>query len=395
MGTSDERLASAVRSTESFQWDGSMAVIEGRSSHGEVFVEIDDEVPRKLLREPVLDWLPWQLCDAPSGVALNDLLMSATAKGPVLDEHGQTHWHIRAPWSDFIEYEVVAKRGNSGPYVAEVHISYFDSTGLTSLRHEFFNAPSASCPLGTSATILKSRMANDVLGAHWTCQAFWLLSRNEESSEHYHPMISGMHIWDDRLRTGYTVGENLVELDGRLLWTARPLNDQLGQLEINNLVGSGVFVDEFQAAALADTSPGRSLQVRGILAAGLSGVLLTLGFMIRKIRRRIRQPEVIASLLALILINACKRQQEADGSLPSLAHDFGSVYLDDGPVDLQCEFRLVNEKQTPIKITKIVTSCGCTSASADHTTLASNEEARISVSLRAAITGLMHQTACV
>lgn len=98
-------------------------------------------------------------------------------------------------------------------------------------------------------------------------------------------------------------------------------------------------------------------------------------------------------LVAAVTIAGCDRS--APSTVDKSTHDFGTIYLDDGPVRLTYTFDVVNNTPSTIQIVSINKTCGCVKADVAASTLASDTSTTLDTGIDLASPGPMQQAVSI
>lgn len=279
-------------------WDGQQARIkihdpEGPLTHSG---QIDPAPTRSLFIEPHMSWQGWWIYQSTQRTSYLDLLSSDELAGPERLADGTTRWHLPYGGSRQLMIELIARRVGDRIELAESTLRGYHEVQWVEgddprvvmkirfgpIRHE------RGEPLASSAIITTHHLEDEPSKQLWGYTEVKL-----DHVEHIAPMDGAFRvkfdpaatISDARYRIAYTLGESMLNLDGRILSTAEPLHGEVGE-NLTWWLKNGAFVSEAgnqesdSQAVRADIKPGS--WNRGWTMLIITGILVLIIFVAKR-----------------------------------------------------------------------------------------------------------------
>ncbi|MCI0630092.1 MAG: hypothetical protein L0Y44_05490 [Phycisphaerales bacterium] len=248
-------VAEFVGRTDIDTWDGAQARTGTFTADDRGLAGAIDAAPgMNAYMEGHLTWQGWWVLQHKKGWTFTDLLRSVRCEGPKLLVDGTTEWIYHYEESPLMEASIIAHRIDGRPRLRKVEVrGHSEKDGQKKL------AVSATTIWDNDWTQGLARSAK-TLWRHFREKAedeFWQLCRLELVSIEPAPLGEhtfrlafkpGMSIADTRYRIGYTLGDTKLNLDGRLVRTAKPMEGDVGD-NLEQWVREGEFEDTSESQA--------------------------------------------------------------------------------------------------------------------------------------------------
>jgi len=255
------RLGGGAGSSETMVWNGVDFRSLGESSDQKSYGATIYSTPSRLLsHRQCLSWLGWWMFQLPSRVTLSDLACRASKSVPRVDG-GVNTWECPFPEWDGVVFScsVDSDKGTIRSYAidgfGEVEIGTevrrtLRASVVVKLGDDLV---SPELPLPRTARIEHHHLEQGRWGLR---EVTYRAHSHGPPSEHWNELRfpTGTLVSDQRYRLAYELGDNRLNIDGRLLITPDPLKGDVGN-ELPLWVNRGQFVELGGTPTLATPSP--------------------------------------------------------------------------------------------------------------------------------------------
>lgn len=328
------------------------------------------------------DWLWWLGLRAPWAEkhwSYLDILKSEDVVGPLRSADGVHEWYAATPYENVVCHLFSRRAANGAIRIDRVRIVYtladgspwtnveiqYDYNESVHQNDETLHFVPSHMHLQKSITRKEHPkeqwvVANITLASHFpnTSSASWYQTTIGDSTE----------VWDERHGIGYTTGNTLVNIDGRLLRTNRPLQGDVGA-DLGKWIHTGVFLDAVPInPSLTDFSSKQpSIHAKiwfhiGFIFFVFAAIFVFQAAIKIRGRRGFKGRYSNCALLAFgLFLLGCADQGPQNRSYTI---DLGTHTIDQDVIAIPFDIDLVNYRHQEISVSEITSSCGCVVANA-------------------------------